>query len=707
MFSLLRSTPTWSWNVARSRPLEYSSSRTSLPSPTLRLLSLRLRSGTINDVTVRTASAVSSTSTTGCFLCRSALSLKCIHHAPRLRPLIRCGENGSVVSSARQTRGYAFTSSISARSAASNSKNNASTSTVATDLESYRNLRLQQIEQLRQEGNTSAYSTSFQPRHTIKEIAQRFDHLLAPKEKLFPRFIEEAEGKELSPSSLSDEPSPSTESAVDEDPRIVSVAGRIVSKRESGKNLVFYTIERAALSGVDGNGGDEAGLGAHKEQLQVMAVKRWYNYVAQEQDGEHMFRLMNGFTKPGDIIGVRGFVGKTGTGELSVIPLDIHILAPCLLPLPAKETFTQVEERTRQRHLDLLVNPTTSYNTFMMRSRIVQFVRDFFVRSHSFVEVETPVLSTAVGGASATPFTTKSTALGDEEEIYMRIAPELFLKRLVVGGMERVFEIGKQFRNEGMDSNHNPEFTTCEAYQAYASYEDMMTMTEELLSSLACHIHGGPIVRIPLRKSCLPTDADDASPRLVDVDFSPPFRRISLVEELERKLGVAVPVTDTEETALALRSICTERNIEVTAPFTVARLLDRLVSVVIEPECVHPTFLMHHPVCASPLAKSTPENPELTQRFELLVGGQELCNAYSELNEPEEQKRRFQQQMKARMLGDEEEPIPDQDFVKALEYGLPPTAGWGLGIDRLVMMLTGREHIRDVILFPPMKRKKE
>jgi lysyl-tRNA synthetase, class II len=389
----------------------------------------------------------------------------------------------------------------------------------------------------------------------------------------------------------------------------------------------------------------------------------------------------------GDWIGVEGRLFRTKTNELTIWASGLEFLAKCLLPLPEKwHGLQDVEIRYRQRYLDLIVNPD-SRRTFDVRSRVVAAMRDFLNR-RGFLEVETPMMQPIAGGALARPFVTHHNAL--DMRLYMRIAPELYLKRLVVGGMERVFEINRNFRNEGISTQHNPEFTMLEFYWAYADYDDLMTLTEAMLSEVARAAVGTNTVTFGGRT----------------IAFVPPFPRISLREAARTaaagRLGMEVTEADlrSREHAAALAR---RLGIEVASGMGAGRITAEIFEALCEDDLVQPTFVFDFPTEVSPLAKQKPGDPDTVERFELYVGGFEVANAFSELNDPVEQRRRFEEQLSSRAGGDEEAHAMDEDYVRALEYGLPPTGGEGVGIDRLVMVLTDSPSIRDVILFPLMK----
>jgi lysyl-tRNA synthetase class 2 len=446
------------------------------------------------------------------------------------------------------------------------------------------------------------------------------------------------------------------------------LTGRLMLKRSAGSKLFFYELVQDGV------------------KIQILSqLQTW------EGEDEASFAKMHGLLRRGDIVGVWGAPGKSKTGELSILPKGIILLSPCLWMLPkpkpgGEPMLTDVETRFRKRYLDLMLTPKTR-EVFQVRSKIINYVRRY-LDMRDFLEVETPMMNVLAGGASARPFKTHHNDLN--MELVMRIAPELFLKQLVVGGLDRVYEIGRQFRNEGMDMTHNPEFTTCEFYMAYADYEDLMTMTEEMLSGMVKEITGGYVVTIEGQQ----------------VNFEPPWKRVSMVsglidmipDDLSRDIDLS-----TAEAREQLDKACRKHNINCPAPRTTTRLLDKLVGHFLEDGFVNPTFLCDHPVVMSPLAKWHRTDPKLTERFELFVVRKELCNAYTELNDPRIQRERFMDQMKDKAQGDDEAQPHDEGFCESLEYGLAPTGGWGLGIDRLCMFLTGNDSIREVLLFPAMK----
>ena len=434
----------------------------------------------------------------------------------------------------------------------------------------------------------------------------------------------------------------------------VTVAGRLMSKRGMGK-VSFCDLQ------------DKSG------RIQLYARK-------DEMDPEDYDRFKK--YDIGDIVGVKGEVFRTQRGEMSVRAKEVTLLSKSLLPLPEKfHGLTDKETRYRQRYVDLIMNPEVRKN-FEIRSAFIKYLRNF-LDSRGFMEVETPVLNTISGGATARPFITHHNTL--DIDMYMRIATELPLKRLIVGGMERVYEVGRIFRNEGMDTRHNPEFTSVELYQAFADFNDMMDLFEELLSGAAREICGGYQLRWQGE----------------DIDLTPGWPRLSMAEAVKRHLGVDFMAigSDQEAVAAAKAAGVDMDGVEPTWGHALYECFDQKV----EEKLVQPTFITMHPVDVSPLAKRSPKDPRLTERFELFVCRSEMGNAFSELNDPIDQRQRFQKEVEARDKGDDEAGMMDEDFLTALEYGLPPTGGLGIGIDRCVMLLTGSDSIRDVILFPTMK----
>ena len=437
--------------------------------------------------------------------------------------------------------------------------------------------------------------------------------------------------------------------------QVVRLAGRLMSKRGMGK-AIFADLQ-------DGGG-----------RIQL--------YVRVDDVGEEALAAFKKYDI-GDIVGVEGDVFRTKRGEISIKAHTITLLSKSLLPLPEKfHGLTDVETRCRQRYVDLIINPEVR-RTFEIRSAFVRHVRDF-LDNRGYMEVETPVLNTISGGATARPFITHHNTL--DIDMYMRIATELHLKRLVVGGLERVYEIGRIFRNEGMDTKHNPEFTTVELYQAYADFHDMMDLFEDLLSSAAQKILG--TYQIQWQGN--------------DIDLTPGWPRLTMAEAVKQYTGLDfMAITDDAEAVALAASIGVE--LPETAPATWGNALYEVFDQKVEEKLIQPTFITMHPVDVSPLAKRSPADPRLTERFELFICRSEMGNAFSELNDPIDQKQRFQRQVELRENGDEEAGMMDEDYITALEYGLPPTGGLGIGIDRCVMMLTNNDSIREVLLFPTMK----
>lgn len=433
----------------------------------------------------------------------------------------------------------------------------------------------------------------------------------------------------------------------------VVVAGRLMSKRGMGKASFCDLADR------DG-----------KIQL----------YIRKDEVGDDSYAEVKKLDV-GDIVGISGEVFTTHKGEISIKVKTIELLTKSLQPLPEKyHGLKDPDLRYRQRYVDLIVNPEVK-DTFVKRSKIISSIRNY-LNNRDFLEVDTPILNTISGGATARPFITHHNTL--DLDMYLRIAPELYLKRLIVGGMEKVYELGRMFRNEGMDTKHNPEFSMIEIYQAYANYEDMMNLTEDLI----CHV----------AKEVLGTL--EISYQGETINLNAPWERISMVDCVKKYAGVDFDSVDTDEAA---RELAKSVGVIVENDSTWGETL----SVVFEERCedklIQPTFVMHYPVEISPLAKRMPENKAMTERFEVFITGREFGNAFSELNDPIDQKQRFEAQVAAREAGDEEAGMMDTDYVTALEYGLPPTGGLGIGVDRLIMLLTDSASIRDVLLFPTMK----
>ena len=403
-------------------------------------------------------------------------------------------------------------------------------------------------------------------------------------------------------------------------------------------------------------------------------------YVRKDVIGEENYALIK-LMDIGDTVGITGTAFRTHMGELSIKANSVEMLSKSLRPLPEKwHGLKDVETRYRQRYVDLIVNPEVR-DTFVKRSQIIRSVREV-LDSHDFLEVETPILNTIAGGAAARPFISYHNAL--DMQVYMRIAPELYLKRLIVGGMDRVYEMGRVFRNEGIDNRHNPEFTSVEIYQAFADYRDMMDLTEEVVVKTAEKVLGTTTINY----------------EGTAIELAAPWKRMSMIEAVKEYSGKDFTnVTDLEEA----RAIAKELNVAVEPSFGIGKIINACFEEYVEDKLIQPTFITGHPKEISPLAKSNPENPEITDRFEAYIYGREICNGFTELNDPIDQKERFLKQVEERANGDEEANMMDEDFVNALEYGLPPTGGLGIGIDRLVMFLTNSSTIRDVLFFPTMK----
>lgn len=434
-------------------------------------------------------------------------------------------------------------------------------------------------------------------------------------------------------------------------------SGRIISKRDSSRKLIFFDIIQDQV------------------KMQVMCSEKTF-----KGDFE-LLRLI----RLGDIVAIRGNPLKTKTGELTLRALHLDLLTPCLHSIP--EELTCPNTRFRQRYLDWLVN-RHNVMPFLLRAKMIASLRKF-LNERGFVEVETPILWPAPGGAVAKPFITRSRAFGSGTDMYLRIAPELFLKECVIGGLEKVYEIGKVFRNEGVDATHNPEFTSCEFYEAYQDIEGLMQTTEALIRGILKDTTGGLGLTVTVARANL----------VCDIDFEPPFRRLDVMGTLGKMIGEPLGDPNKPESAMEYISIYERMNLPLPRPpLSVARLLDGLIGHLIEPTMIQPTFLMNHPICLSPLAKASPSG--ITHRFELFVAQKEIVNAYEELNEPEEQRQRLIAQQKMKTDGDGEAMVLDEHFCTALEYGLPPTVGWGMGLDRLLMLIASREHIREVLLFP-------
>jgi len=435
---------------------------------------------------------------------------------------------------------------------------------------------------------------------------------------------------------------------------VVSVCGRIISLRSHGKSLFFHLL--------DGEG-----------KIQV--------YVKSDVVGEDRYKLFELFDI-GDFIGAKGKVFKTKTGEKSIRAEDFELLSKSLHPLPEKWHGLQDKElRYRQRYLDLISNPEVK-NTFILRTRILSAIRKF-LDDRGFLEVETPILQPIYGGAFARPFITHHNAL--DMDLYLRIADELYLKRLIIGGYEKVYEVCKDFRNEGMDKNHNPEFSMLELYQAYADYNDIMELCEKLLNFISLEI---------LKSSKIKFQEEE-------IDLSPPWRRLSFWESIEKFTGADLYKEDEKK----IREFAQDLGIKAEASVRIGKVIESIFEEKVQPNLIQPTFILDYPEEMSPFAKKHRDKEGLTERFEGFIAGFELMNAFSELNDPLDQRERFEQQAKFKKMGDEEALELDEDFLKAMEYGMPPTGGVGIGLDRMVMLFTNSTSIRDVIFFPQMKKE--
>ena len=434
----------------------------------------------------------------------------------------------------------------------------------------------------------------------------------------------------------------------------VTIAGRMMAKRIMGK-ASFCHIQ-------DGEG-------------------RIQSYVSINELGEESYKQFKE-DDIGDIIGITGFVFKTKTGEISIHAKEVTLLSKSLRPLPEKfHGLKDTDLRYRQRYVDLIMNPEVK-NTFLTRIQLLKTIRSI-LDEKGYLEVETPILNTIAGGATARPFITHHNAL--DIDMYLRIANELYLKRLIVGGFEKVYEMGRMFRNEGMDIKHNPEFTNIELYAAYEDYNDMMNITEELISKTAEKVLG--TTKITYQGT--------------EIDLTPSWKRISMIDAIKEVTGVDFNEIHSDEEA---KQVADNLKVELDPlKLTRGEIINQVFEAKVEETLIQPTFVYDYPVEVSPLTKRKPSDPRLTERFELFIGGREYANAYSELNDPIDQYERFKKQVEAREAGDEEANMMDDDFIMALEYGMPPTGGLGIGIDRLIMLLTDSASIRDVLLFPTMK----
>lgn len=438
---------------------------------------------------------------------------------------------------------------------------------------------------------------------------------------------------------------------------IVRLAGRVMAIRGHGKTCFMDLMDKSG-------------------RIQL--------YVRKDAIGEENYALIK-MMDIGDIVGVSGTVFRTHMGELSIKAVSLEMLSKSLRPLPEKwHGLKDIEMRYRQRYVDLIVNPEVR-DTFVKRSQIIKSVREI-LDNRDFLEVETPIMHSIAGGAAARPFITYHNAL--DMQLYMRIAPELYLKRLIVGGMERVYELGRVFRNEGIDIKHNPEFTIVEIYQAFADYKDMMELTETIVSQTAQKVLG--TMKITYEGQ--------------EIDLTPPWNRMTMIEAVAKYTGQDFTgVTDIEEA----RKMAATINVPIEKTYGIGKIINACFEEHVEDKLIQPTFITGHPKEISPLAKSSVENPEITDRFEGFIYAREICNGFTELNDPIDQRERFVKQVEERKAGDDEAHMMDEDFVNALEYGLPPTGGLGIGIDRLVMFLTDSTSIRDVLFFPHMRHKNQ
>ncbi|MGD1969588.1 MAG: lysine--tRNA ligase [Desulfobacterales bacterium] len=482
----------------------------------------------------------------------------------------------------------------------------------------------------------------------IKKRKDKFDMLKQSGLKLFPNDFKVSH-------SINDikalvEKAPET---LKLDSPLLAVAGRMMAINRFGKTTFIRFRDRTG-------------------QLQA--------YIRKDQIGADSYDLFKQLDV-GDFVGLVGEMFQTKTGEWTLLVKELRLLCKSIRPLPEKfHGLKDPEKRYRQRYLDLIMNADVRA-LFVTRSRAIQEIRNFFIE-HDFLEVETPMMQPIPGGAEAEPFCTHHNALG--MDLYLRIAPELYLKRLVVGGFERVFEINRSFRNEGISTQHNPEFTMLEFYQAYATFTDLMDLTEQLISKVAMAVTGS--TRLSYQ--------DDT------IDLASPWRRITLHEALTDIGGIEAALLKDKDTLLDFAS---QSGVQITKTGRLGKIITKLFDVLVEPKLIQPTFITGYPVEVSPLSRRNDHEPEITDRFELFIAGREIANGFSELNDPVDQRMRFSQQVESRADGDEHAHLMDQDYIEALEYGLPPTAGEGIGIDRLVMLLTDSDSIREVILFPHMK----
>ena len=520
------------------------------------------------------------------------------------------------------------------------------------DINQLLKVRREKLANLQEAGKDPFQITKYdQTHHTsdAKELYQAHeDKLLAGRAEVNVEGLDEAAAREAVNADYNER-----RAIMDASPLEVSIAGRMMFKRVMGK-ASFCNIQDL------------------KGRIQV--------YVARDAIGEDAYA---DFKKSdiGDIYGVKGYVFRTKTGEISVHAVEMTMLSKSLQILPEKfHGLTDTDTRYRQRYTDLIMNEEVK-DTFLKRSKIISTIRQYLAKEN-FIEVETPMLVSNAGGAAARPFETHFNAL--DEDLKLRISLELYLKRLIVGGMERVYEIGRVFRNEGLDTRHNPEFTLMELYQAYTDYNGMMDLTENMFRYVAQEVLGTTTIVY----------------NGIEMDWGKPFERITMIDAVKKYAGVDFnEIADTE----AAKAIAKEKHVEFEAHHTKGDILNLFFEEFVEEHLIQPTFVMDHPIEISPLTKKKPEDPNYVERFELFMNGWEMCNAYSELNDPIDQRERFKAQEALLALGDEEANTTDEDFMYALELGMPPTGGIGYGIDRLCMLLTDSSAIRDVLLFPTMK----
>lgn len=530
--------------------------------------------------------------------------------------------------------------------------NNQNNQAKPQDINQLLKVRREKLKNLQDAGRDPFQITKYEQTHHTDEVRCLYEEheskLLAGRTAPSVDGLDEAEAKEILKQDYNDK-----RAIMDADPIHVSVAGRMLFKRVMGK-ASFCNIQDL------------------KGKIQV--------YVARDAIGEEPYAE---FKKSdiGDIYGIKGYIFRTMTGEISIHAEEITLLSKSLQILPEKyHGLTDTDMRYRQRYVDLIMNEE-SRNTFIMRSKIIKEIRNF-LDTRNFIEVETPMLVSNAGGAAARPFDTHYNAL--DEDVKLRISLELYLKRLIVGGLERVYEIGRVFRNEGVDTRHNPEFTLMELYQAYTDYEGMMELTETMFKYLAEKVCGSSVITY----------------NGIEIDFGKPFERLTMNDAIKKYADVDFDAVTTDEEA---KKLADKYHIEYEARHTKGDIINMFFEEFCEKNLIQPTFIMDHPVSISPLTKKKPSDPDKVERFELFINTWEMCNAYSELNDPIDQRERFAAQDAAFEAGDDEANHTDEDFLNALEVGMPPTGGIGYGIDRLVMLLTDSPAIRDVLLFPTMK----